>query len=345
MSRGDIVRMAFFYDGYFFYKLSNYFRNNHSVRRRINLRGFQNYILDAFAAHEKIPSTSVRLVGAHYFWGRPKAKDENPETVTRRTRFEDALIMSGVTIHSNHLATGEGGRLGEKGVDIALAVEALDLAFKDRFDAMVLVSGDGDFVPLLRRLAVFGIMTVVPAVDETYENPPGQNKVLKTSEQLLREAYLSVDISGEVRKNLRSPESRIRTIFLWDDGGEEGGEDLGDDAREGGTSNASSHASGQVPTPPRASSSHLEMEPFLPEDDWIVGAVKAVKSNKNGIYGFIEAEERKEEFKEDIFFAFFSLAPGVTVGDIEGQRVRFKVRKNGHPKYSGKPVAVEITPI
>lgn len=331
MGRGDIIRVAFFYDGYFFYRLSNYFRNNHPVRRRINLRGFQNYILDAFAAHEKIPITNVRLVGAHYFWGRPKAKDERPENVSRRTRFEDALIMSGVTIHSNHLAAGEGGRLGEKGVDIALTVEALDSAFNDRFDAMVLVSGDGDFVPLLRRLAVFGIMTVVPTVDESYESPSGVVKVVKTSEQLQREAYLTIDISAEVRNKYKAQGDRIRMIFLWDDREDE------DEAE----AEEEEEVAAQGPSHPPAPA----LELFLAQDEWVLGVVKAVKENDAGPYGFIEPEERKDEIKEDVFFTEKSLAPGVDLRGLSGRHVRFKVRKNPHPRYEGRPMAVEVTPV
>lgn len=41
---------------------------------------------------------------------------------------------------------------GEKGTDVALAVDALQTVLDDKIDVAVLVTGDGDFVPLARAM-------------------------------------------------------------------------------------------------------------------------------------------------------------------------------------------------
>src|SRR4051812_11361903 len=41
---------------------------------------------------------------------------------------------------------------GEKGVDVALAVDALQVGLDGKIDIAVLVTGDGDFVALVRAL-------------------------------------------------------------------------------------------------------------------------------------------------------------------------------------------------
>ena len=46
---------------------------------------------------------------------------------------------------------------GEKGVDVALAVDALQVGLGQMIDVAVLVTGDGDFVPLVRALNKQGV--------------------------------------------------------------------------------------------------------------------------------------------------------------------------------------------
>jgi len=41
---------------------------------------------------------------------------------------------------------------GEKGIDVAMAIDILQIGLADIFDVAVLVTGDGDFVPLVRAL-------------------------------------------------------------------------------------------------------------------------------------------------------------------------------------------------
>jgi len=50
----------------------------------------------------------------------------------------------------------EGKQKREKGVDISLAVSMLDHAFRDNHDCAAIVSGDADFVPLVRAVKATG---------------------------------------------------------------------------------------------------------------------------------------------------------------------------------------------
>ncbi|MCL6445091.1 MAG: NYN domain-containing protein [Alicyclobacillus sp.] len=50
----------------------------------------------------------------------------------------------------------------EKGIDVAMAVDAMEIGLNHMIDICALVTGDGDFVPLVRSLMKHGIrvMTV-----------------------------------------------------------------------------------------------------------------------------------------------------------------------------------------
>jgi uncharacterized LabA/DUF88 family protein len=59
-------------------------------------------------------------------------------------------------IESKYLPTSQSGK-GEKGSDVALAIDAMQIGLEGKIDVAVLVTGDGDFVPLVRALMKQGI--------------------------------------------------------------------------------------------------------------------------------------------------------------------------------------------
>jgi NYN domain len=55
----------------------------------------------------------------------------------------------------------------QKGVDVLLAVDMLSASSRQLFDVAVLISGDADFVPLIREVRRLGITVVVAGVKST----------------------------------------------------------------------------------------------------------------------------------------------------------------------------------
>lgn len=87
-------------------------------------------------------------------------KAEAPEEV----KFFDALGKQGFEIKSKDLQVFAGG--AKKGDwDVGLAIDAISMAPK--IDAVVLVTGDGDFVPLVQYLQFLGLRVEVMAFAES----------------------------------------------------------------------------------------------------------------------------------------------------------------------------------
>ena len=67
-----------------------------------------------------------------------------------QTRFMEYLRSVGIQVVSRPLRTRNSAngdeRMVEKGVDVALAVDLLALAWEDAFDVAIIFSGDGDYV-------------------------------------------------------------------------------------------------------------------------------------------------------------------------------------------------------
>ena len=81
---------------------------------------------------------------------RPKPNDPDFATKEDRCReqqrFFNALrFVPNLTFQMGRLQKLPGGGQVEKGVDIAIAVDMLTLAYKDRYDVAILISSDADF--------------------------------------------------------------------------------------------------------------------------------------------------------------------------------------------------------
>ncbi len=94
------------------------------------------------------------LVRVYYYTALPNQTLE-PARYSRQQKFIDALQRKPYfTVVLGRLERRATGYV-EKGVDISIAVDMLDLAFTNVFDTAILVSGDGDFaraVQVVQRL-------------------------------------------------------------------------------------------------------------------------------------------------------------------------------------------------
>jgi hypothetical protein len=147
-----VIRVGVFYDGTFFYKLSNYFLNQSRFRARLSIEGLHDFVCDRISEFDPAPRPTVRIVDAHYFRGRLSAQEAADLSYLESDRsFDDVLMRAGVAMWYRPL-----GPQGEKGVDVALALEALDITMTRGLDVVVLVAGDADFVPLIKKLNARG---------------------------------------------------------------------------------------------------------------------------------------------------------------------------------------------
>lgn len=80
---------------------------------------------------------------------------------------------------------------GEKGTDVALAIDALQVGLEGKIDIAVLVTGDADFVPLVHALMHQGVR--VMAAHFNYVNGEQKGYI---NERLLNVCNYSLDING-----------------------------------------------------------------------------------------------------------------------------------------------------
>lgn len=83
----------------------------------------------------------------------------------------------------------------EKGVDVMLAVDMVDMAHKDEYDLAYLLSGDSDFVPAMRIVQAMGkqVFAVIPKKDR------------KSSSAISQASDVSIPITGQLLRHALRP--------------------------------------------------------------------------------------------------------------------------------------------
>jgi len=197
----EVLRIGIFYDGYYFYKISNYYKYEHEKKSRISISGLHEFIRNEIASLTNMDMRKCQIIDAHYFKGRSLAKDLGEKVQSERV-FEDILMRENIVSHYLPLRyAGEGSIGQEKGIDVWLALEAYELAIYKHFDILVLIAGDGDYVPLVRKLHTLGTQVMLICWDFSYHNENGDVVETRTSRQLLSEVYYPVQMAQKIDQN------------------------------------------------------------------------------------------------------------------------------------------------
>jgi cold shock CspA family protein/uncharacterized LabA/DUF88 family protein len=219
----DVLRIGIFYDGYYFYKISNYYKYEHPKKSRISISGLHEFIRSEVANLTDTDIRKCQIIDAHYFKGRSLARDLGEKVQNERV-FEDILMRENIVSHYLPLRyAGEGVSAQEKGIDVWLALEAYELAIYKHFDILVLIAGDGDYVPLVRKLHTLGTQVMLVCWDFSYHNESGDIVETKTSRQLFSEVFFPVQMNLRIDQNnndyikdLFVPERPQELVFSFD---------------------------------------------------------------------------------------------------------------------------------
>jgi cold shock CspA family protein len=205
-----LTRIGIFYDGNYLFHVSNYYQYHHERRARISISGLHRVIRQQVAQCEGTDARYCQIVDAHYFRGRLRAADADDLDLLYKERvFDDVLVREGVTTHYLPLS-----REGEKGIDVWLALEAFDLAIARRFDVMVLVACDGDFLPLVRKLNTTGTRVMVLGWDFRYVDRNGNDRETRTAQVLLDEASYPVMMPPIIDDRSKREDPLINGLFV-----------------------------------------------------------------------------------------------------------------------------------
>lgn len=208
-----LTRIGVFYDGNYFYHVSNYYNFYHSRRSRISVAGLHEFIRNQVAQEEGTDVRLCQIVDSHYFRGRLRAIEATEKQLYYERVFDDILMSEGVITHYLPIKSWAGKR-EEKGIDVWLALEAFELAYYKRFSVLVLIACDGDYVPLIRKLNTLGTRVMVLSWDFEYVKDDGQPMETRTSQDLLEEVTYPVAMHEIIENRVRKNEPLINNLFV-----------------------------------------------------------------------------------------------------------------------------------
>jgi cold shock CspA family protein len=123
-------------------------------------------------------------------------------------------MSEGVTTHYLPVKIRYDGQKQEKGIDVWLALEAFELAFYKRFNVLVLIASDGDYVPLVRKLNTLGTRVMVLSWDFEYASETGQKFTTRTSQDLLEEVTYPIAMHEIIDNRVRKNDPLINNLFV-----------------------------------------------------------------------------------------------------------------------------------
>jgi uncharacterized LabA/DUF88 family protein len=213
----QLSRIAIFIDGNYFYNVSNFYKFQHYRGKRLSIVGLQNFVRSEVADRMSLDQASCQIVEAHYFRGRYSAYSADEASKLKDDRiFDDVLTKAGVIQHYTLLDEG-GPVIQEKGIDVWLALEAYDLAVHNRYDILCMVAGDGDYVPLVRKINGLGLRVLLLAWDLLF--PPNEETTgrrprdIRASAQLIDACTDPIMMNSLIEDRARKDSILINGLF------------------------------------------------------------------------------------------------------------------------------------
>ncbi|TAG85776.1 MAG: NYN domain-containing protein [Bacteroidetes bacterium] len=215
ISDNKLTRIGVFYDGNYFFHVSNYYNYEHSRKARLSIAGLHEFIRREVAKAENTDMKLCQVVDAHYFRGRLSSYEAEEQNKLLSERiFDDILMNEGVVTHYLPLRNRD-GKYEEKGIDVWLALESYELSINKQFNIVVLIASDGDYMPLIRKLNTLGIRVMVLAWDFEYtDDRTGKLKKTTTSIELLREVTYPILMQEIIDNKVMRTDPIINNLFV-----------------------------------------------------------------------------------------------------------------------------------
>lgn len=210
-----LTRIGVFYDGGYFSAVNNYYNFTHPRRSRLHLGGLHDFIREQVALAEDMPLSYCHVVDVHWFRGRLPVSELSDQQLESERIWDDVLMSFGIVTHYLPVTTRPGQPLREKGIDVWFALEALELSLMNRFDVVVLITGDGDYLPLVRKLNALGVRVMLVGWNLSYRLPVGELRTIRTAEALGREVTHRIRMEEVIGDEPAGDDPVVESLFVW----------------------------------------------------------------------------------------------------------------------------------
>ena len=209
-----LLKIGVFYDGNYFLHVSNFYTYVHSRHTRLSVAGLHQFICHQAALEEGYGPAHAKIADAHYFRGRLSAQEASQKgnLLYHDRVFDDILMAEGIVTHYTQIKNYM-GKKDDRGIEINLSLEAFELAGLKKFDVVVLIGSDGDYVPLARKLNTLGTRVMLVHWEFEFTNEEGHKVVTRTSSDLISEATYVLPMHAFIDAKLPTT-ANINNLFV-----------------------------------------------------------------------------------------------------------------------------------
>jgi uncharacterized LabA/DUF88 family protein len=222
-----IKKVAMFIDGTFFLKVNSYYRYHHERKSTINFNGLAEFLRDEVSKLEACDKRYTQVVEVHWFRGRystSQLEKKYPDDTYRLTqmtnerRIDDIFMYEGIVTHNYPLLVdSRTGEAEEKGIDVWFSLETYELTTLKKFDVVVLIAGDTDYVPLIRKINGLGTRVMVLGWDFNYETTSSAGRTYKvttrTSQALIDECVYPIMMDKRIDDRTSKNDPIVNALF------------------------------------------------------------------------------------------------------------------------------------
>ena len=152
----SFCRIGVFYDGSYFSYAQRYFYHHRKIGW-LQFRAFHD-LIENYVRIKEQGFNSYRVVYAAWFQGMFTVTHSNEQLLRLDRNLYHDLMHAGVD--PKYIPMSQAGK-SEKGADVALAIDALQVGLEGKVDIAVLVTGVADMIPLVRALMKNGVRVMV----------------------------------------------------------------------------------------------------------------------------------------------------------------------------------------
>lgn len=174
-----------------------YYSARNAFSRRVN---FKNIVTDAVQGR--------KLIRAIAYVVRTKTAEETP--------FFEALMKMGIELQEKELMEYDSGHK-KADWDVGLAVDVIRML--DMLDVVVIVSGDGDFIPLVEYVRNRGRIVEIMGFGETTSTKLIESTQIYTNLSENKRRYLMSNRSEKSANEAAEPEDRQSETYFMDNAG------------------------------------------------------------------------------------------------------------------------------
>lgn len=198
MENVPVTKVGIFIDGRYLNRVSKYYSEEPGLMNHIDYRGLVEFLRLQTASIINKKQSSVVVSLCNFYIGMPERS-----SFGRLMSIKQSLLEVGVSYKVFPNKKLPDGSMKEQGVDVALAFDA---GMATNLDIIVLITGDGDFIPLLDGLQGMAKKTVILAYWNIGER-------VRANQELIKTAKRKIDMNVRIRLGLEESDKTVLKIF------------------------------------------------------------------------------------------------------------------------------------